>query len=219
LRVELQRVYFGIAGEYLDKTPFPADYAFSPALDTKETFFMAVTGIVINTGNLPRQAGFGNPRLDNTLGIINQGAGQRFGYAFQIQFDLEGISGHEVKLMRRVTHKNDYTQNRMRTAQQVIDAYNARELLGADPGGSEDSPNPGNIYREEHRVVVQDGPGPSFGIGDATMYPMRFEGKFILMLKDTNNVVQGKVEYYVRLLKRQMNGQVEGEFVQRMKLP
>ncbi len=175
---------------------------------------MKVTGITVNTGNLPRQTGFGNARLDTTLGLVNQGNGLRFGYAFQIQFDLQGISGQDVKFTRRVTHKNDYKQNKMRTGQQVIDAYNARAMLLSDPSKTEDSPNPGNIYREAHRVVVQDGPGPSFGINDPNMYPLRFEGKFVLMLKDTNDVLLASIEYYVCLLKRTFNGQVEGEFVE-----
>jgi hypothetical protein len=174
---------------------------------------MKVAGITVNTGNKPRQTGFGNNRLDLTLGLVNQGTGLRFGYAFQVQFDLQGISGLDVKLTRRVSHKNDYKQNKMRTGQQVIDAYEAKPMLLSDPSETEDSPNPGNIYREEHRVVVQDGPGPSFGINDPGMYPLRFEGRFILMLKDANNALLASVEYYVRLLKRQYNGQVEGEFV------
>ncbi len=173
---------------------------------------MKVTSITVNTGILPRQGGFANARLDTTLGLVNQGQGLRFGFAFQVQFDLEGVSGQDVKFTRRVTHKNDYKQNKMRTAQQVIDAYNAKALLHSDPSLTEDSPNAGNIYREAHRVVVQDGPGPSFGINDPNMYPLRFEGKFILMLKNATDGLLASVEYYVRLLKRQSNGQVEGNF-------
>jgi hypothetical protein len=175
---------------------------------------MKVSAITINTGNLPRESGFANGRLDQVLGLVNQGTGARFAFAFQIAFDLEGVSGNDVTLKRRVTHKNDYTQRGFRTAAQVLADYELKPLLNADPGLNEDSPNPGNIKREAHRVIVQDGPGPSFGISDKSMYPMRFEGKFILMLKNANDQLLASVEYYVRLLKRTADGKVEGEFRQ-----
>jgi hypothetical protein len=173
---------------------------------------MKVARITVNTGNLPRQGGFQNARLDPTLGLINQGAGQRFAYAFQVEFILEGVSGQDVKVTRRVTHKTDYAQTGMRKSQQVIDEFNRKPLQNSDPGASEDSPNAGNLIREANRIVVQDGPGPSFGINDRKMYPMRFDGKFILMVKNAKGELLASVLYYVYLLKRQFDGQVEGGF-------
>jgi hypothetical protein len=173
---------------------------------------MRVTQITVNPGNLTREGGFANVRLDPVLGLRNQGPGLRFAYAFQIEFRLEGISGFDVKVTRRVTHKTDYVQTGMRKSQQVIDDFNRKPMRNSDPGASEDSPNEGNIIREANRIVVQDGPGPSFGINDRKMYPMRFEGKFIIMVKNGNGDLLASVLYYVYLLKRQFDGQVEGGF-------
>jgi hypothetical protein len=162
---------------------------------------MKVTRITVNTGNLPRQIGFTNARLDTTLGVQDKGTGQRFAYAFQIAFDLEGISGDDVKVTRRVNHKNEYKFANNPTAQQVIARYGQCALRDANPGLTEDSPNPGNIVRLPNQVIVQDGPGPSMGIADPKMYPMRFEGKFIIMVKSPADELLASVEYYVRLLK------------------
>lgn len=129
----------------------------------------------------------------------------RFGYAFQIEFQLSGISGLEVKLVRRVTHKTHYVQRGMVTAAQVREVMQKKPLRLADPRTSEDSPNEGNVKREASRVVVQDGPGPSFGIHDQSMYPMAFEGKFILMLQTKTGALLASVEYYVCLEKAAYN--------------
>ncbi len=179
---------------------------------------MRVTRITVNTGNMPRHnTGFGNPRLDQTLGLIDKGTGQRFAFAFQIAFDLEGISGADVKVTRRVNHKNQYTQRGFTKAQQILDQYNLRSLRNADPGLNEDSPNAGNISRSANQIIVQDGPGPSMGISDANMYPIRFEGKFIIIVKNAADQLLASVEYYVRLLKEKADGTVlnhklHGEF-------
>jgi hypothetical protein len=173
---------------------------------------MKVTSITVNPGNLPREGGFGNARLDPVLGLRNQGKGLRFGYAFQIEFKLQGVSGQDVKVTRRVTHKTDYAQKGMKKPQQVIDEFNRKPLQNVDPSKSEDSPNEGNVIREANRIVVQDGPGPSFGINDSTMYPMRFEGKFVIMVKSANGDLLASVLYYFYLLKKEFGGEVEGGF-------
>jgi len=173
---------------------------------------MKVTRITLDTHNETPEGGFANPRLDKKLGLIDEGEGKRFAYAFQIAFELEGISGHDVKLKRRVTHKNEYPMGKLITEKKIVEQYGLKPLAQSDPSASEDSPNPQNIKREAHRVVVQDGPGPSFGLSDAKMYPLRFEGKFILMLKNATDGVLASVEYYVYLLKRKKDGNAEGGF-------
>jgi hypothetical protein len=161
---------------------------------------MRVTEIVVNTGQLPREQGFANARLDTVLGAINKGDGQRFAYAFQITFKLSGITGQNIKLTRRVTHKTLY-KDFTTSENKVLEVMTKKSLRLVAPTASEDSPNEGNVKREADRIVVQDGPGPSFMIADPKMYPMAFEGKFILSAQTTTAQTLATVQYYVCLLK------------------
>jgi hypothetical protein len=98
-----------------------------------------------------------------------------------------------------------YVQRRLVTVAQVHEVMEKKPLRMTDPRTSEDSPNDRNVKREATRVVVPDGPGPSFGIHDQSMYPMAFEGKFILMLQTQTSALLASVEYYVCVEKSSYN--------------
>ncbi len=70
---------------------------------------LGVRDVIVNTGQLPKVTGFLNARLPASLGVVNEGAGLAFRYAFQVTFELDDIAPADVSPFRTVEMKTHWT--------------------------------------------------------------------------------------------------------------
>lgn len=170
---------------------------------------LGVRDAIVNTGNLPRVTGFQNARLPAALGVVNEGAGLAFRYAFQVTFELDGVSPNDTSPFRTVEMKTHWTDPI--AAKFATPAPNVR---AANPTKNDD-PNSQNVVRSADSLTVMDAPGPSNPIvlKDDRHYPIAFEGKFRLYLRHTpSNLEIASVLYYIRMEKPTKSGNVTGRF-------
>ncbi len=170
---------------------------------------LGVRDVIVNTGQLPKVTGFQNARLPASLGVVNEGAGLAFRYAFQVTFELDGIAAADVSPFRTVEMKTHWTDPI--AAKFATPAPNVR---AANPAKNDD-PNSQNVVRSTDSLTVMDAPGPSNPIvlKDDKHYPITFEGKFRLYLRHTpSNLEIASLIYYIRTNKPTKSGTVTGQF-------
>jgi hypothetical protein len=170
---------------------------------------MLVSRVFVNQGETRRETGFLNAELKQQLGLVDDGPGRGFYYAFQLTFYLHELSPEDLVLARNV-HEMTYKKNS--SVISPVQAYERKHIRLREGWPEEQKPDDRDVKRERNRLVIQHQPHPTAFFGDRAVYPLAYEGRFYLKVENDAGDVLAGVEYYVRLLKRTFEGRAEGDF-------